>query len=1511
METPMVHRSLIRRIGKYSAYTVGTVVVLPFALVALVLLALKITPIRNFAVDKGVAYANTVMGGYTLKVKSVDRVDPWGLNARGLSLFDEQKRELVNVPWVMARLKPWHLVHNTLMLTNVEIDGVRARLYPPDPNKPPEPEEPPSEPSTFTVRVAHARVRDAQLETEYDDRTIKAVVGILSAGGVYGPKPALALKQAQISATADDELLLRLRTTEGNWSAEKGGRVGIEALIVDAPLTLKADLPALADMEPWPVRSAELRLENVTRRTVALLGVQNGADLHMPVGLSLDAKAKDERLDADIKLFAGKRKIVSIDAHADDQAYDVGVAVLPTQLAEIAALLPNLKVQGNLHAHATPTKKTVPDKVDLSWNHVAVDDGAFPSGAIRAELPLPVVRIKSVKLNGLEEQFALHGEYNLDTSRGGGEIAFHELQLDAVALLQKQGLAGLLDGTIKANVASTTLTADGNLKVREFKHPSAQLGSLDLGLAVSGTFIAPVGHFNLAVSRFAAGEVKLDKLSIDALATPKTLSAKIQAVGPNTNMKTELGGQRMADGAVRVQGIGRGVVAKKELRFDLRELRYGSEGLSVQELALFTGKQSLLVAGTLDKQNRIAADIKLDKVNLTEWAAYGNVAGLEGLLSGTAKVGGDTSEPNIDSNFHLTQVKYKSDLPLDGTIGLKADLATRKAVLNVGVYSSDELGARIAAEVAIPKKPAELSRAMINARLKLSASVFMPVAQISAIAGDQLAGLEGMLQAKINAEGTLEAPNLDADVTAALKLPEQEGDPVEAVRLTAKIDKDQGKLSVWAKDEDGKLLSLDGFLSWPGGNPRAALQRPTAWRETNFELRAELIPRRLDTMQGVFAYFSKIYALSLPVSAGAKVSFDGDHGTLSGAAEFHATIFGDKLDGRCRLGTTSAVDMDFKLQQDHLDAKLGARTDGGGAIAGTISSVLALNALNAQDPVFGPAKVTLEGKDIAIHKLPGLCNLASGSASFKADATGLGKQRPTLDLRAKIENLSAPDTEAVNVDAKVKAAGNFAELNAQLDEKSRHIGSIEARMPLTYPDGINPTVAPDAALDARVRFDKLLLANVLSFTEAFGRIGGSASADVRLTGKLNDPYPEGYVQLDDVNLSVASLAQPFHNVQARLDVKGRNVKLEKLTARDRGGKLKAEGYVSLDQDFSGDGGLYIEADRFPLRQQGTVIGELTTRARADLKIPKDLKAEAQLKILDGRIWLTGDRGKSVQNLDAHPDIRFADEKVGSSDTVAEQTAEGTDGFTLALLKIKTEEPLWLQHQDFSLQVGVDIALRTDDDGPSLMGEATLVRGELQLLSKPFKLKNGVIRFTGGMPPDPELDIKATFRPPRGQDLTVQVTGRGSAPILEFSGAATTAGEAVAVITGRSNSSGASQNGAEQNAASQMAGIASNMTAGLLVMSARRNFGDWVPMISINTGASGQPNGASAGFDASKLIPPWAKGFARSAYVEGLVGSQGGGSNRYGVTLEVGLPRDFLTTLGYSNTGWSTDVSWSP
>jgi hypothetical protein len=454
-----------------------------------------------------------------------------------------------------------------------------------------------------------------------------------------------------------------------------------------------------------------------------------------------------------------------------------------------------------------------------------------------------------------------------------------------------------------------------------------------------------------------------------------------------------------------------------------------------------------------------------------------------------------------------------------------------------------------------------------------------------------------------------------------------------------------------------------------------------------------------------------------------------------------------------------------------------------------------------------------------------------------------------------------------------------------------------------------PKVPLDKPLDAALDLPDFPLAGLTSFTDAVGRAGGLLRANLQAKGTLAMPDPTGVIELKHASFSIASLAQPFSDVDARFELAPDKLVIRKLSARDRSGKLSLVGYARYNPTRGGEAELHLSADKFPIRQQGSIVGELTTRAVVEGKIDAQQKMAISVDLKEGRIWLTGEGGNQVQGLDEHPDIRFDTDRPERGVNEPEPKSE-TD-LTLTLLRIKSDRDLWLMHEDFAVQVGVDMKLTSDEAGVALRGEATITRGDLNLLGKPFRIERGAVRFTGDVPPDPELDLRAKHTTHQGDILIVQIQGRASAPQIVFSGAANNAGEAATLL------SGIGAAGAETNAARDAANFAASLTAGLLAVSARRRFGDWVPMLGLESNAQGTPSGARAGFDASRLIPKFMRGFARGMFVEGKVGArsdnqQGGVGVGVGVRLEVALPRDFMTSMGYGpGTVWSTDFYWSP
>src|SRR5690606_4854990 len=154
--------------------------------------------------------------------------------------------------------------------------------------------------------------------------------------------------------------------------------------------------------------------------------------------------------------------------------------------------------------------------------------------------------------------------------------------------------------------------------------------------------------------------------------------------------------------------------------------------------------------------------------------------------------------------------------------------------------SREELGAHVQLSVELPKRPANLAKAAERARVEANVVAHLPVKQLSTLAGDDLAGIEGMVDLDLQASGTPSSPKLDAELKARLKMPAAAGAPKEALRLTAHLTKDDAKVALWTGDEEGELLTMNGQVAWPGGNPRAALENPKAWRDARFDLQAEL-----------------------------------------------------------------------------------------------------------------------------------------------------------------------------------------------------------------------------------------------------------------------------------------------------------------------------------------------------------------------------------------------------------------------------------------------------------------------------------------------------------------------------------------------------------------------------------------------------------------------------------------------------------------------------------------------
>jgi autotransporter translocation and assembly factor TamB len=1482
----------------------------PPLIVVLVLGALALPLTRRPIVQSALELTNESLDGMRIELEAVERLDLWGIELRGVRVFDAQRRQIVGVRRAFVAIAPLSLISGSLRLPRVEVSGARVVLYPSPPE--PEEEEPESEPSSFQVLAERVSISDAALDMQLSGRAVHATIAKLLAGGVYGPRIAASVQEAQLAADLDGQRALELRTTDAAWDQAKGGRVALRGELLGAAVALDAQLPALDADAPWPVQQATLSVRGLNAAGLARVGLADAAQLRVPVDLSLRAHSRGEQLEAELQLLAGTAEL-RVTASASGGSYRARVQLEPVQLSALSGLLPELRLGIDLHAQLRADQRPMP--LELEWRDLELDGRAVPQGALRAALHLPVVELEQLGLRGLEHALRLRAKYDLERGAGSLSLETSALQLEAFGGLLPAGLHGTLDGGLTAQLDGAALKADAALTLRRFGLAELSIEDTSLVLKVSGPLRDPRGELALTARQIRSGETTVERVSLAAHAGVSDLSGKLTAEGPDRRLALDVIGKRKPDGALLIDAGGSGQIKDKRVGLKLVELQLADGTYSLRELSAFSGRERVSATGSFDAQQRVSAALTIENLELASWTRLLLDDELSGTLDASVQARGTLQQPGVEARLSLRalhSVRAPRAPPVDLKTALVLDAAKHHASLELEAESVDRrVLAKLSARAALSRRARDLVQSFERARYEAELSARSDVPFVAQFTGDVLEGLDGSLQAELRAQGTLEAPELTAALGAQLfSIAEGASARRDRVELKLALAPQRAHAELALRDRHGELLAVHAEAELPAGGPRALAADRQRLLAAPAKLSLQLSERRLDKLEGALGLLATRFGAALPLRPAAQLTLQSGGGALAAELRARAHLWSSGLDPQCPDGAGLDAELTVSLKDDQLAASVRAAPSAGGKLQLELSSKLAASQLLAGGALdWGPASVRAHAEQLGLHSLPQLCTLPEARTRFTLAADDVGKGPLRAKLELAIEELHLAEGPPVAVELRATSDASAVQASGGFKLGGAPRGTFQARVPLAYAAGARlPGVAFDKPLSAALVLPDFPLAGLTSFTRAIGRAGGTLRAELKLGGTLAAPQPSGHLELRDAAFSIAALAQPFSNVNGRFELAKDKLTISKLSATDRSGKLALKGYARYAPGQRGEARVYLSVDKFPLRQQGSIVGELSTRAVLAGKLAESGALALDLDIREGRIWLTGEGGRQVQTLEDHPDVRVDEQRALA---VADETRAEAAGLTLSQLRIRSDRGLWLQHEDFSVQVGVDIQLTSDEQGVALSGEAKLVRGELALLGKPFDIKKGAVRFTGDVPPDPELDITAKHKLRNGQELAVQVQGRASAPQIVFSGAASNAGEAAMLLTG---SGSRSSGGASGNAARDAANFASGLTAGLLAVSARRKFGNWVPMLAIENSASGTPSGARAGFDATNLIPKFMQDFARSMYVEGVVGSRAESSSRtgFGVRVELALPQDFITALGYGpGTTWSTDVYWSP
>jgi autotransporter translocation and assembly factor TamB len=477
--------------------------------------------------------------------------------------------------------------------------------------------------------------------------------------------------------------------------------------------------------------------------------------------------------------------------------------------------------------------------------------------------------------------------------------------------------------------------------------------------------------------------------------------------------------------------------------------------------------------------------------------------------------------------------------------------------------------------------------------------------------------------------------------------------------------------------------------------------------------------------------------------------------------------------------------------------------------------------------------------------------------------------------------------------------------------------TLSAKVPLIW-DSNNPipVLAKKGDVSGRADFDRMPLQAVLAWMAGVVNVEGILQGSVTAQGRVRDPSFVGSVELSDGRVNLRAVGQTLENVTGRAIFDEDGVAITDLRATDTKGTAEVDGRVGFKKLKLNKTDFVVHADKFPLRQEGSIMARLDGSARMIAKFGDEgLDGEVRLQKLDIDI---PESTATPQDLARHPEVFFIGETY--------EPIRRTDAYHVKL-KIRSEDRLVIRSRDQGFYVEATAKLDTNiAEEFTVEGSVNLHTGSFQVFGKRFEVRSGSMIFDG----DPEMDAKVNLvarHSLRGSNDTVSivVSGRLSDPTIEFKSNVPTSSEAqvIALLVTGTTRQQRGVNTSTAQASQETTNFLTGVAAGLFSASLQSQFGGFAPTFGITQGqgVADDIEGDTAvqvGFSVDSVLPDNVP--IRGLYVEGqfVARRNEGGPNttaqaqRPGFLIEALWPLNFVTTGTFAPpSNWSIDVTWEP
>jgi hypothetical protein len=369
---------------------------------------------------------------------------------------------------------------------------------------------------------------------------------------------------------------------------------------------------------------------------------------------------------------------------------------------------------------------------------------------------------------------------------------------------------------------------------------------------------------------------------------------------------------------------------------------------------------------------------------------------------------------------------------------------------------------------------------------------------------------------------------------------------------------------------------------------------------------------------------------------------------------------------------------------------------------------------------------------------------------------------PQLTTRFQLDNATIENVRFAQLtgDASYEGQKLIANATAVVDTAGSLRLSAELPMDLRLGAERRAKLLESGPVRVTLVSDSIALAPFAALHPDIQDLSGNLSADVRVTGTVEEPLLGGSLAVRNAAVRVIPLNQRFDSIHATIALENRRAAIQDFGARS-GGRMRASGSIEfrdltkpvLDLIANFDGLQPLGADN-----------QTDAGATGEIRLTGPLSAAVltgNVRLVDGFLPIpqTGTRTLDAELARFESDLPASGE--GAQRTSFYRSLRIDD------LRVTAGDNLWFSMEDARAELAGTLMIDKNGDALSVVGELEGERGTYTLRAGPiirrFDVLSAKIRFLGGRDINPALDIAARRRVVdlTGRQLDIEVRIRGT------------------------------------------------------------------------------------------------------------------------------------------------------